>query len=509
MDHISPNVFEPHTMTDISANIPLQFIEELAISSEDLINIMANFDDGVLIADARGTILFYNQAMARIDNLDRHSVIGRNLVDVYCVTEETGPMLKCLQQGTPIIDLVYYYRTRKGRAIFSLHNVFPLFKGERRVKGVACFVRAYSALERRITTTSRRFAETSESSPSQKTFANLVGHTPNFLHTIRTAKLSASSPSSIMIYGESGTGKELFAQAIHNHAQWCQSPFIAINCSAIPQTLLEGILFGTSRGAFTDARDKPGLFEEANGGCLFLDEINAMPTSLQSKLLRAIQEKKIRRVGASKEIHTNFKLISSVNVDPEQAIAEAALRMDLFYRLAVVFIAIPPLRERTEDIPALLDHFIRKCNTKLNKHIHNISNDVMELFMSYSWPGNVRELEHVIEGAMNMVEKSQVIDVRHLPIHFKKTVARLSRQTVELFSSPETVGALSDDSVAAIFHTKQMTLLEYQNLHERKIICMMLQKCDGNANQAAKYLGISRQLIYHKMKRHHIQRDEL
>jgi arginine utilization regulatory protein len=196
---------------------------------------------------------------------------------------------------------------------------------------------------------------------------------------------------------------------------------VGINCAAIPDTLLEGLLFGTVKGAFTGAVDKQGLFEQANGGTLFLDEINSMPIGLQSKLLRVLQEKKIRRVGASGEVPVSVKIISSVNIPAHKAIRERQLRMDLFYRLAVVYIAIPPFREQPEGIETLTRHFIFKNNLALDKQVRGVSEPVMQFFRSYHWPGNVRELEHLIEGAMNTIGPA------YDPAHLSPAAAPASR----------------------------------------------------------------------------------
>jgi transcriptional regulator with PAS, ATPase and Fis domain len=207
--------------------------------------------------------------------------------------------------------------------------------------------------------------------------------------------------SPVMLFGETGTGKELLAQSIHNRSSRSSGRYVAVNCAAIPENLLEGILFGTTRGAFTGAVDKPGLFEKAHGGTLLLDEINAMTMGLQAKLLRFLQERKIRRVGSLEERDVDLKIISSVNVNPHVAIAQQTLRADLFYRLAVIFIRIPPLRERLQDLPALISHFLSKSNALLNRQIAGLSEAVISRFEHYPWPGNVRELEHVIEGALS------------------------------------------------------------------------------------------------------------
>jgi arginine utilization regulatory protein len=276
---------------------------------------------------------------------------------------------------------------------------------------------------------------------TQFDFDAIVGCNIDFLRAVNTAKMAANTPSPVMLYGETGTGKELFAQAIHNLSGGRRSRYTAVNCAAIPENLLEGLLFGTTSGAFSGARNKLGLFERANGGTLFLDELNSMATGLQAKILRVIQERKVRRLGSLRETAIDVKIISSVNKEPHVAIAENTLRPDLFYRLGVVFIPIPPLRDRKEDIVLLARHFLAKHSRALNRKVTDISGDVLALFNDYDWPGNVRELEHVIEGAINMVVSSRTIERRHLQSHLT-TWRRLRGQPDAI--QPPVAGSSSD-----------------------------------------------------------------
>src|SRR5699024_5466779 len=211
-----------------------------------------------------------------------------------------------------------------------------------------------------------------------------------------------------------GTGKELFAQSIHNNSL-VPGPFVSINCAAIPENLLEGLLFGTTEGAFTGAKNHPGLFEEAKNGTLFLDELNSMPPNLQPKLLRAIETGKIRRVGETRERIVKPRIISALNIHPLDAIENHDIRMDLFYRLGVITIVIPPLKDRLDDIPILVDKFINKFNIKLNKNIKGVTPEVEEIFNSHNWPGNVRELEHLIEHSMIITTGDRYIRKENLP----------------------------------------------------------------------------------------------
>jgi arginine utilization regulatory protein len=311
-----------------------------------------------------------------------------------------------------------------------------------------------------------------------------------------------------MLYGETGTGKEVFAQSIHNYSGRGGRPFVAINCAAIPETLLEGLLFGTTRGAFTGAVTRKGIFEQAHGGTLFLDELNAMPVNLQTKLLRVLQERRLRRVGGTEEIAIDLKIISSVNMDPRAEIKAGKLRMDLYYRLGVVFITIPPLRRRPADIEPLTDHFIHRNNQQLGKRVSGISGQVMAFFQRYPWPGNVRELAHVVEGTMTVMGDETRIERHHLPVHFFHPE----------FGDLSGNGAVSQTAAAKPQAAREEPpgrpagakgdLPDRQRRRECDLIAAQLAATGGNAAEAARRLGISRQLLHYKLKKYCLKRED-
>ena len=299
----------------------------------------------------------------------------------------------------------------------------------------------------------------------------------------------AKSDSSVMIYGETGTGKELITQSIHGASKRAKRPFLAINCAAIPETLLESMLFGTEKGAYTGAERREGLFEQANGGTLFLDEINSMNISLQSKLLRVIQDGVVRRVGGAKETHVDVRVLSNINIPPYQAIEEKKLRQDLFYRLGVVNINLPPLRERKEDIHLLTKHFIRLLNKKMLKNVSDIDSSTLELFHAYSWPGNVRELQHAIEHAMNIIHDDEsLVCTYHIPEHI---VTKVTKTT-----------PLQDPSAAAD------SLPQILDQVERRVLNKALHENAGNISKTARSLGISRQNLQYRLKRMSIEPEQ-
>jgi len=306
-----------------------------------------------------------------------------------------------------------------------------------------------------------------------------------------------------------GTGKELFAQSIHSHSKRKNGPFIGINCAALPESLLESILFGTVKGAFTGAIDRPGLFEQANGGTLFLDELNSMPLGLQAKLLRVLQDGTIRRVGGTQDISVDVRIISSLNTDPNEAVNKKVLRQDLFYRLAVVSIRIPPLKERRDDIPMLTSYFIGKYKRKLNKPVKNISPEVMQCFMNYHWPGNVRELEHVIECAMVVIGDSDYITLDHLPHHLIECYARQQDEHEEV----NQLVILDADFRKQTHHNnrkKTNYILKHKiDSTERDLIIKILSETQGNVSRTARILGISRQSLQYRLKKYNINRTKL
>lgn len=481
---------------------PESFVRALDIGYEDFLPVFDGFSEGLLIADRDAIIIYYNPAMTAIDELQPSDVLGKKVTDVYALSEAESCIMQCLQTRQPIVDRPLLYRTRWGKIANTMHTVFPLFKGAQ-LQGAICLVREYGMLAKTISSASLPRHHSTAPAEARFDFDAIVGCNVEFLRVVNTAKMAAATPSPVMLHGETGTGKELFAQAIHNRSENRKGRYTAVNCAAIPENLLEGILFGTTRGAFTGARDKIGLFEQANGGTLFLDELNAMANRLQAKILRVVQERKVRRLGSLQERPIDLKIISSVNQEPHVAIAENALRPDLFYRLGVVFIPIPPLRKRKEDIVLLARYFLAKHSRELNRNVTDISDGVLALFNRYDWPGNVRELEHVIEGAINLVVSSRTIERRHLQSH----------HTVWQRFSGQPDGRTSDKRlpVSRILAPPSAArsaagLVQRKADLERETIAEALASSRGNVARAAREIGISRQLLAYKMKKYRIER---
>jgi two-component system response regulator AtoC len=312
-------------------------------------------------------------------------------------------------------------------------------------------------------------------------FKQFIGRSPQMLEIFeKIQKIGQSRANTILITGESGVGKELVARAIHACSYDEPRPFMEINCASVPETLLESELFGYEKGAFTDAKTrKMGLVEMAEGGTMFLDEIGEMGITLQSRLLRVLENKTFRRVGGVKDLHVNTRFVSATNRDLDHAIEEKVFRKDLYYRLKVIPLHIPPVRERKEDIPLLVHFFVDRFNRELGKQVKPVGRDVMEAMVGYDWPGNVRELKNVIERAMLLDAEDEIL-LQHLP--------------AELRGAGDSVASTSSASVLDSFFP--MTLREMERIQIEKT----LEQTDGNKSKAAVLLGISRQTLREKLK---------
>jgi DNA-binding NtrC family response regulator len=306
-------------------------------------------------------------------------------------------------------------------------------------------------------------------------FHHILGKSKPMQAVFDLIKRVADSPTNILITGESGTGKELVAKAIHYNSDRKEAPFVPVNCAAIPEQLLESELFGHMRGSFTDARmDKRGLFEEAQKGTLFLDEISELPIMLQAKLLRAIQEKEIRRVGATKPISADVRIIAATNLNLAEEAKAKRFRDDLYYRLNVIELKLPPLRDRREDIVLLVEGFLKRCGEVRGKEVKGVSEAALAMLMDYTWPGNVRELENVIERAVTL-SRGEKVTPDDLP--------------------PAVQGARGDRRVLDEAVEKTLPLHEIEKEYIKKI----LDKTGGNKYQAAQALGIDRKTLYRKL----------
>ncbi|MDF2948483.1 MAG: sigma54 specific transcriptional regulator, Fis family [Sedimentibacter sp.] len=378
--------------------------KKLNVSAMQITHIFNSINEGIIATDENGIITHFSKAAEKLLRISRENISGKIISSIF-------PEI-LLKNKIYLPD--YEKREMKaflgnGKQITCYVSTNVIKDQEQEIAGMIITIFDSNDIKKIV----RNMMGYDNKSLY---FSDIIGHSSIINNAKQKAEIAAKGHSTIIIRGESGTGKELFARAIHNSSPMCEGPFIAINCAAIPETLLESELFGYEGGAFTGAKKegKPGKFELADGGTLFLDEIGDMPLYLQAKLLRVLQEKVIQRVGGLSEISVNVRIISATNKDLEHLVLENRFREDLYYRLNVIPIFIPPLNDRKDDMPLLIEYLLNKYSIMFNKNIQSVNTKVMDVFMSYSWPGNVRELENIIEYAMNM-EKSDVITESSIP----------------------------------------------------------------------------------------------
>lgn len=456
-------------------------MEKSLFFQENIYEILDYLDEGIHIIDQSGKNVYYNRFALNIDGINKADVIGRHLTEVYpSLDEKTSTLLTAVRTGKPVYKQEQNFVNYNGKKITTINTSIPIKSGNKILGAIEISkdITHVKEMSERIVDLQDRLIQrrTNKSSTSESIykFSDIIGNNEEMVKLKDMAKRASETDANIFITGETGTGKELFVHSIHNASKRRTMPFITQNCAALPAGLLEGLLFGTSRGGFTDAKDRPGLFELADGGTLFLDEINSMPLELQSKLLRVLQDGNIRRVGGTTTKTVDVRIIAATNVDPEIAIEEKHLRQDLFYRLNVVNVTIPPLRKRKDDIKILSNYFIEKFNYKLNRYTKGISEQALEIFKNYSWEGNVRELEHIIEGIMS-IEDVETIQVDHIPKKIKQNIR--------------------------IEDTGDLSLTEILENKEKQLIQEALESTNHNITYAAEKLKIPRQTLQYKMKK--------
>lgn len=450
--------------------------------------VLEKIDLGIHVIDSNEKTIIYNKKMREIEGMGIEDVLDRNLLDVFQFDRaEDSTLLQVLQTGEAIQNIKQTYFNINGHEITTINHTFPIIE-DSMIIGAVEIAKDVTKLEKMIQENILKKGDTNY------TFDNIISKNPTVIEAIETSKRATRTSSSVLIIGEIGTGKELFAESIHNGSSRSNQPFISQNCAALPDTLMESILFGSS--GESDANDeRPGLFEQANGGTLLLDEIDALSLTLQAKLFRVIQEKKLRREGDTKEIPVDVRLIATISEDPIDAIAANKLRKDLYYRLSVVSVFIPPLRERQEDIDLLSQFFINKYNHLFGMHIQSLDEETKEYFYNYEWPGNVRELEHTIEGAMNLMDHEDIITFTHLPSAFRNK----SGMSVESKELEKIEGFLYQPKTV-------LPLDEYIQEAETYYIKKALQHHEHNVTKTAKALGMSRQNLQYRIRKYDISK---
>lgn len=454
--------------------------------------ITKNIDVGIAIIDKDGYLIYYNKAMGEIEGFDSDEVLNKHIFDLFpSVDMKNSSLFRCLKTGKPIYNDLQSYINKKGKKIFSIITNIPIIEdGE--IKGVVEFAeninkidKLYKSVNDWLNYPKVNNLDSNIDNINCYNFDDFKTCDKSLLNLIEKVKRIASYDSNVLIYGETGTGKEIFAQSIHNASKRKNKPFIAQNCAAIPDNLLESILFGTEKGSFTGAITKEGLFEQANGGTLLLDELNTLPAYLQAKLLRVLQEGYIRRVGGTEVRKVDVRIIATVNEDPLELIKSQRLRQDLFFRLSTLYIRIPPLRERKEDIFFLTEYFIDKYSSLFKIPAPKLSKELQDFFKTYEWKGNVRELINVIEYIMMTAEGEEEIKIKHLPAYL---LDYINRKDIH-----------EEDA-------NHDTYSELVNEFEKELILNALNRNRWNVTKTAKELKIKRQTLQNKMKRLNIDK---
>lgn len=453
----------------LSSTVDLEMKNRELLLAYDYMNLsLDQGDKGIAFINNLGNIHKVNKRMLEIFNIQEKSVINNKFSEVF---PELIPVMEYMKTGhKAYLQEIHLQRQGQKRTYFM--DCHPTHKGNHCV-GMTITLHNKKYIHKNVTQVANYRAHFE--------FNDLIGSSPNFIAVKKAARNAARSPSSVLIIGESGTGKELFAQAIHNASNRANGPFISINCAAIPRELIGSELFGYMEGAFTGARKggAPGKFELADKGTIFLDEIGEMPHDMQAVLLRVLEEKIVTRLGDYNPVPIDVKVIAATNKDLGELINAKLFRLDLYYRLNVIKLQIPALRDRRDDIPLLAEHFFQQFNDILQGDVIGIATEVSELFKCYHWPGNIRELRNVIERGINQCSSSY-LKVTDLPEEILKASfcsptkpANFERALVEKFS---------------------------QKVNENRQISNLMQKFNGNKARVAKELGITRATLYRKLK---------
>lgn len=441
-----------------------------------------NYIDAIVMINDKGIIEYSDNFRTDINNLYNEEVIGRYIWDIYPeLNENNSSLLRVLKSGKAILNEVQHLVNYKGVEIDAVNSTFPVKSGDKIIGAVE--VSLYIEPEKQRKDITLKLKEKDEDRGRSYNIDDIITIDESMMDIKKKVLKVSKTDSPVLIYGHTGTGKEMIAQSIHKNSSRASKPFISQNCAAIPSTLLESILFGTVKGSFTGAENRKGLFETADGGTLFLDEINSMEISIQAKLLKVIENQEIRRVGSTESIKIDVRIISAVNEMPLKSIMENRLREDLFYRIGVVQINLPDLKDRKNDIEVLSDYFIKEYNKKMGRSIKGLDESVKKIFRNYAWPGNVRELKNVIEYAFNLTY-NDIITVEDLPDY--------------MFS------VKSDKPSISNFAVPEKSLTELVESYEKNIIEYAVKNAK-NITEAAKMLKISRQALNYKLLKYNIK----
>lgn len=456
-----------------------------------------NFDhDGIIVVDRKGIIVLVNQPFAKLFDTTPQSMIGRHVDQAY-VNSQPSRMLIVMETGKPEIGITHYFN---GKQVYA--SRFPLIKNGRIVgcMGKILFkdVREITLVANQLQAAMAGRPQSSPSTTKETVFKydinSIIGQSKRIVDLKENLQRVAQKNSNVLLRGESGTGKELFAHAIHAASNRRYAPFVKVNCAAIPENLLESELFGYAEGAFTGAKKggQIGKFEQAHTGTIFLDEIGDMPLYMQAKMLRVLQEKELTLLGNTNTKTIDVRVVAATNSSLEQLVKVGKFREDLYYRLNVVTLSIPPLRERMEDINAITKHFINQFNTEFGLDVQGLDVEAWDIINHYDWPGNIRELRNVIESAFNVVN-GPLIMREDLPDQF----SNLFPPTLPM--DDHTAAQAVDAYIRTSLGKKPISQIIED--FEKIIIDKAVATCNGNKLLAAQLLGISRQGLYKRLRK--------
>jgi len=460
----------------VNYSVIINDMDSLLSNPEFLKSVIETMSDGLMVIDKDSTILFFNRAAEEITGYRREDIIGKQCAmidnDACSYKKQVGDHKKCtLFESGAMSGTRCHLRAKDGREIHLLKNAVLLKNSDGDVIGAVEVMTNVTSLDMKDLEIERLKDELKQ----EYGFMGLLGTSPSMQRLYEQIQNASLSEAPVLVSGESGTGKELVAEAIHKLSRRSKGPFVKVNCAALNESLLESELFGHVRGAFTGAiKDRPGRFEVAHSGSIFLDEIGDMPPAMQVKLLRVIQEKEIEKVGDHRTVTVNVRLITATNQDLSGLMESGGFREDLFYRINVIPIQTPPLRERPEDLPVLVSHFLERINMVNRKRIQHLSPAAMEAFESFRWPGNVRQLINALEYAA-ITCKGDTIDLPHLPEYLLK-----SKPAFE-------------------------PVMPAKHYRDKDWIILALRKFSGNRTLAARHLGISRVTLWKIIKELKIQ----
>jgi len=460
--------------------------------------VLSNISAGVIIVDKECKIVHYNDHQLQFDGFKESEIIGKTTSEVEGIDPEDSGLEQVLKSGEESLDYEHHYNSRLNRYVTMEGHLFPLRHANKLIGAAGIYQRLSTFEERTNNPDEKKAKNKTLSNPKKKlyTFDDILGNAPCLEQSIEIAKRVSSNDSSVFIYGETGVGKELFAQSIHTASKRKNGPFIALNCSAIPETLFESMLFGSTKGAFTGSENTQGLLEMADKGTILFDEINSMPIYLQNKLLRAIEERTVRPLGSKKEIPFDVRIISCSTEHPDKVVSQNKIRKDLYYRIAVVLLEVPSLQQRPDDIILYARAFITSYNNTLGKTITSIHPETEAIMQEYTWPGNIRQLRHYVECIMNATPHGEFSFSHHaMPSYFSTTTQGVS----SIFSTKK---SYSKNSEAQEIEPQNTDFFEKIRNKEKQNIMDALMKTNGNISKAARILNLSRRKIQYRIKKY-------